>query len=140
MGERTLHNLKFTTRQEPLRCSMCCVCCVLCGRKFHAAPSSHSQISPFSAGRFPFTPAPSPMHSVRSVGWVARSLARSRLRQCPRSWSIHRNFPNSRPNPSLPRLPPALPRLASTAPRKAADHGMTIRLPFPSLSSIFSMG
>ena len=77
-------------------------------------------------------------HSVRLVG----SLARSRLRQCP----VHSpQFPqpanpsqpsSTLPFPSLPRLT-SLPRFAPTVPRKAADHGMTISLPFLSLPSFF---
>ena len=138
MGERTRthYNFEFTTRHEPLHRS---VCCVPCGKKFHTAPPSHSQISPFFS-RLPFTPASSP--EGIQLGWLGRSLARSRLRQCP----VHSpQFPqpanpsqpsSTLPFPALPRLT-SLPRFAPTVPRKAADHGMTISLPFLSLPSFF---
>ena len=102
MGERTRthYNFEFTTRHEPLHRS---VCCVPCGKKFHTAPPSHSQISPFFS-RLPFTPASSP--EGIQLGWLGRSLAAKTMPGpftaiSPAGQPIPAQF-----NPSLP-CPPA---------------------------------
>lgn len=140
-------NSEFTTLEDPLHPVhplQCGMCCAPRGMDFRAAVSSHSQIhtySPFSPRlAFPrggFWCVVGRWTRCLAAGWLAKTIpgpftAISILSQ-PFPPFPFRDFPVRSPCTAPLRL---------TGPRKAADHGMTISLPFPpsSLSLPFLYG